>query len=52
MVTININRFLYPKMKEMVWQLRMGKDLVLVRGVKRGANPHKIIYASDIWVFE
>ena len=52
MVTININRFLYPKMKEVVWNLKMGKDLVLVRGVKRGANPHKIIYCSDMWVFE
>lgn len=52
MVTLNINRWKYPHFKAAVWDLKMGRDLVLVRGVKKGASPHKQIHVSDMWVFE
>jgi len=51
-VTLNINRWKYPHFKNAVWDLKMGRDLVLVRGVKKGASPHKQIHVSDMWVFE
>lgn len=50
LVTINIDRWKYPRFKEVVWKINQGKDLVLVRGKKKGALPYKIIHADEMWV--
>ena len=51
-LTITVDRWRYPRFREAVWNIRLGKDLVLIRGVKRGSLPHKQVYVSDMWVFE
>jgi DNA polymerase-3 subunit alpha len=51
-VTLRIDRYRYPRFKNAVWNIKLGKDLVLVRGVKRGDLPQKMVYVSDMWVFE
>jgi hypothetical protein len=37
-------------MKQVVWDLRLGEDVVLVRGVRNNFANH-MIKAQDIWVF-
>ncbi len=51
-IHITIDRFKYPKFKELVWSILTDKDLILVRANKRRFNTHRQIYATDIWVID
>lgn len=51
-VTVTIDRWRYPKFKEAVFNIKLNRDLVLVRGVKKGSDPKKEIYVSEMWVLE
>ena len=51
-LTITIDRWKYPSFKDAVWNIRLGHDLVLIRGLKKGFLPHKQVYVSDMVVFE
>ena len=51
-VTIRINRFKYPKFKEAAWGIRMGHDVVLVKGVKAGYRAAREINVNDLWVID
>jgi DNA polymerase-3 subunit alpha len=51
-ITLRVDRYKYEKFKKAIWDLRLGKDLVLVRGYKRGDLPLRLIYVRDMIVFE
>jgi DNA polymerase-3 subunit alpha len=51
-LTLRIDRFRYKRFKEAVWNLKLGRDLVLVEGVKRGNTPMRLVNIEKLWVFE
>lgn len=50
-VTITVNRFIYPRLREAVWSIKPNEDVVMVRGIKPGWLSRKAIYAQEIIVF-
>jgi DNA polymerase-3 subunit alpha len=50
-LTITIDRWKYPRMKEAIWGLRPGKDIVLVKGIKK-RQYRRAIYVDQIWVLD
>jgi hypothetical protein len=51
-MSITVDRYRYPKFKEMVWSIELDHDLVLVRGVKRGYQARRALYVWDMWVID
>jgi DNA polymerase III subunit alpha len=49
-VSIRVNRYIYPRFKRMVWALKPNDDIVLVRGVKPGFRSAREIQVSKMWV--
>lgn len=49
-ITITIDRWKYPELKELVWKVKLKKDLIVVKGQKKGGLPHKTIYVDRMWV--
>lgn len=49
---LRIDRWRYPKFRKMLWEMRLGKDLLLVRGVKPGWMPTRQLTISDCWVVD
>lgn len=49
-LTLRINRWRYPKFKRAIWSMDLGKDLVLVKGVKKGYSPQKIVDVTEMTV--
>lgn len=51
-LSITIDRWKYPRFREMVWDIELGHDLLLVRGVKKGWTSWRSIYVQDMWVID
>lgn len=51
-VTIRVDRWRYPRFKKMVWGTRMGRDLLLIEGVKPGFRTAREIYVRKMWVID
>jgi hypothetical protein len=51
-LTITIDRWNYAKFKEAVWNIKLGHDIVLIKGLKKGFLPHKQVYVKEMWVIE
>lgn len=49
---LRVDRWRYPRLREAVWRLRPGKDLVLVRGTKPGFMPTRQLTISDMWIID
>jgi hypothetical protein len=49
---IRVDRWKYPRLRDRVWKIRPGKDLVLLRGVKPGWMPTRQITVSEIWIID
>lgn len=50
-LSMTVNRWAYPKLKNAIWDIEDGKDLVLVRGIKKGFQARRAIYVSNLWTF-
>ncbi len=50
-LTLTVDRFKYPRLREAVWSLKTDEDVVIVHGVKKGFQARKAVYINDIWVF-
>lgn len=46
------DRWKYPRFKDQLWQMEMGKDLILVRGVKPHWMPTRQISISEMWIID
>jgi hypothetical protein len=49
---LRIDRFVYPRLREKIWRIRPGKDLILARGVKPGFMPTRQLWISDFWIID
>jgi len=52
LLVVTIDRWKWPHMKDEAWDIRVGKDLVLVRGVKKGFQARRAVYVSEMWVID
>ena len=50
LLTITFDRFKYPKFKDAIWGVKLDHDVVVIRGVKRGYQSRRAIYASELYV--
>jgi DNA polymerase-3 subunit alpha len=51
-VNIRFNRFIYPKFREAIWGMKLGRDLVLIQGVKPGWRTARELYVRNMWVLD
>jgi DNA polymerase-3 subunit alpha len=51
-VTFRIDRYRYPQFRELVWNIKLGRDIVLIKGVKRGSLPSRLVMVKDMTVIE
>jgi DNA polymerase-3 subunit alpha len=51
-LTMRIDRWNYPRFREAVWNLVPGRDLVLVKGVKRGSTSYRAVEVKEMWVLD
>lgn len=49
---LRVDRWRYPRLRERVWRIRPGKDLILARGTKPGWMPTRQINVSEIWIID
>lgn len=49
---IKIDRWMYPKMKEAIFNFRMGKDLLLIRGIKPARSGVRSLNVKKLWVID
>lgn len=52
LLVVTVDRWQWERFKEEAWDIRPGKDLVLVRGVKKGFQARRAIYVKEWWVIE
>jgi DNA polymerase-3 subunit alpha len=51
-VTVTVDRWKYPKFKDIIWDINPNEDLVLFRGYKMGIQARRAIYVTDMWIVE
>ena len=51
-IGLRIDRWRYPRLREKIWLVRPGKDLILVRGVKPGWMPTRQITINEFWIID
>jgi DNA polymerase-3 subunit alpha len=51
-VVVTVDRWSYPKWKELVWSINVDRDVIVVRGVKKGFQARRAIYVSHLWVIQ
>lgn len=51
-VTVTINRFKWPKLKEAIWRTREERDVIVVKGFKPAAMSARVVQVNDIWVID
>lgn len=50
LLSIRVDRFKYPKFRDLVWSVKIGHDIVLVKGYKPGFRTAREIYAKQMWI--
>jgi hypothetical protein len=49
---LKIDRWMYPKMKQAIFDCRMGKDLILIRGIKPARSGVRSLNVKKLWVID
>lgn len=49
---LNVDRWKYPRFRDLVWRIRPGRDLVLVQGKKPGWMPTRQIQIHNMWLID
>jgi DNA polymerase III subunit alpha len=49
---LRVDRYKYPKFRSRLWNMRLGKDLILVRGYKPGFLSTRQIWVTDMWIID
>lgn len=52
LVTITWDRYRYPRFKEAIWGIKLEKDILVIRGVKKGFQARRAIYVEKMWVID
>jgi DNA polymerase-3 subunit alpha len=50
LLTVTWDRWRYPRHRRAIWDVKLNRDVVLVRGVKKGYQARKAIYVKEMWV--
>lgn len=51
-LSVTVDRWRYNKFKEQIWDIQVGQDLVLVRGLKKHFQARRALYITDMWVID
>jgi DNA polymerase-3 subunit alpha len=51
-MVVTVDRWRYNKFKEQVWDIQLGHDLVLVKGLKKHFQARRALYVTDLWVID
>jgi DNA polymerase-3 subunit alpha len=51
LMTVKVNRWLYPKLKDALWDIKLGHDFVLMR-VEKKAFYGKTVHCNQMWVID
>jgi hypothetical protein len=51
LMTVKVSRWLYPKLKDAIWDISLGHDFVLMR-VQKKAFYGKTVHCNHMWVIE
>jgi DNA polymerase-3 subunit alpha len=51
-IGLRVDRWKYPRLREKVWKIRPGRDLVLLRGIKPHYMPTRQLNISEIWIID
>jgi DNA polymerase III subunit alpha len=49
-ITIRVDRWNYPRLRQGVWSIKPNEDLVLIKGSKRAFESRRAIYVHELWV--
>lgn len=49
-LTMTVNRWRYPEMREAIWSIKPDSDIVVVKGFKPGYQSRRMIQVTDLWV--
>jgi DNA polymerase-3 subunit alpha len=49
---VRVDRYKYPAFRRRLWDMRLGEDLLLVRGIKPGFLSTRQIWVHDLWVID
>lgn len=52
MLTISLDRWKYPKFKDAIWSIKLNHDVLVVKGIKRGYQSRRAIYAHKFWIID
>lgn len=52
LLTITVDRWKYPRFRRAVWGINTDRDVVVVRGIKKGFQSRRAIYLSQLWVID
>lgn len=51
-VTLRIDRFHYPQYRKAAWDMRLGHDIIVAKGIKPGFRTAREIYVKQLWVID
>jgi DNA polymerase-3 subunit alpha len=51
-LSLRIDRFRYPRFRSLVWDIKLGEDIVVAKGVKPGNRTARVIDLSKLWVIK
>lgn len=52
LLTITVNRWRYPEMRETIWGIKPDSDMVVVRGYKPKQQSRRAIQVKEMWVIQ
>ena len=52
LLTITWDRWRYPRHRRAIWDVKLNRDVVLIRGVKKGYQARRAIYVNQMWVID
>ena len=52
LLTVRVDRWRYPKYKKLVWEMKLGEEPVLIKGVKPGWQNSRTVNTQEIWVID
>jgi hypothetical protein len=51
-LSLRIDRFRYPRFRSLVWDIKLGEDIIVAKGVKPGNRTARVIDLSKLWVIK
>lgn len=52
LLTITWDRWRYPRHRRAIWDVKLNRDVVLIRGVKKGYQARRAVYVNQMWVID